>query len=58
MNKHELCKICDNKTVDLKTGLICKLTGKTPNYTDNCDGYCRNSKLSHKLEKSVIIKKL
>jgi hypothetical protein len=32
----EHCKLCDNKIVDFKTGVICSLTNKKPDFTNKC----------------------
>lgn len=35
----KLCKVCKNREVDLKRGMICKLTGAYADFSENCPNY-------------------
>lgn len=35
----KLCKVCRNREVDLKRGMICKLTGAYADFSENCPNY-------------------
>lgn len=48
-----MCKTCNNKTVDMKTGLICKLTNSVPDYEGKCVDYSVNQTLKEKYDKEV-----
>lgn len=40
----EFCKICKNRQVDLKTGLVCSLTNKKPQFEDSCLDFLKDEK--------------
>ena len=33
------CKVCRNREVDLKRGMICKLTGEYADFSESCPNY-------------------
>ena len=35
----KFCKICKNRKMDLKRGLVCKLTGEYADFSDRCQNY-------------------
>ena len=35
----EKCRMCENHKLDLNRGIICKLSGLTPDYVDECQDY-------------------
>ena len=35
----KFCKVCRNREVDLKRGMICKLTGAYADFSENCPNY-------------------
>ena len=35
----ENCRMCENHKLDLNRGIICKLSGLTPDYVDECQDY-------------------
>lgn len=35
----KFCKICKNREMDLKRGLVCKLTGEYADFSDRCSNY-------------------
>lgn len=35
----KFCKVCRNREVDLKRGMICKLTGEYADFSENCPNY-------------------
>lgn len=35
----KFCKICKNRKIDLKRGLVCKLTGEYADFSDRCTSY-------------------
>lgn len=35
----KFCKICKNRKMDLKRGLICKFTGEYADFSDRCENY-------------------
>lgn len=37
MNNSKHCVLCDNKIVDYKTGVICSLTNKKPDFQEKCN---------------------
>ncbi|MFY0603004.1 MAG: hypothetical protein JXQ93_03575 [Flavobacteriaceae bacterium] len=39
----EFCKKCENKTLDLKVGVICSLTNAKPNFGDSCKDFTVDS---------------
>ncbi|TCI90576.1 hypothetical protein [Tenacibaculum sp. M341] len=40
----EYCKICQNRKVDFKTGLVCNLTNQKPNFSNNCSHFIKDEK--------------
>lgn len=38
------CAICQNRKIDLKTGLLCSLTNKKPEFEDTCDKFIKDEK--------------
>ncbi|MCR9249887.1 MAG: hypothetical protein NXI20_05660 [bacterium] len=36
------CKLCDNKSLNLETGLLCKLTNRKPAFDNYCPDYSEN----------------
>ena len=38
------CKICTNRKVDLKIGLICNLTNEKPAFENDCDFFIKDEK--------------
>jgi uncharacterized protein YneF (UPF0154 family) len=40
----EFCKICQNRHVDFKTGLICSLTNEKPQFEDSCKDFLKDKK--------------
>lgn len=35
----KFCKVCRNREVDLKRGMICKLTREYADFSENCPNY-------------------
>ncbi|MBU3012700.1 hypothetical protein KO506_14900 [Polaribacter vadi] len=40
----EFCKICKNRHVDFKTGLVCSLTNNKPEFENNCINFLKDEK--------------
>ena len=40
----EFCKICKNRHVDFKTGLVCALTNDKPQFEDSCGEFVKDEK--------------
>ena len=40
----EFCTICENRIVDFKTGLVCNLTNKKPDFEINCEFFKKDEK--------------
>ena len=40
----KFCKTCTNREMDLKIGLICKLTGKIADFENECPSYNEDEK--------------
>ncbi len=45
----ELCKTCINRKLDLKRGLICKLTDDYADFEETCEEYIEDEKESERL---------
>ncbi len=57
----EFCKICQNRHVDFKTGLICSLTNEKPQFEDSCKDFLKDEKearlltmLTHEKGSSIV----
>lgn len=51
----KFCKVCVNKELDLKQGLLCKLTGKIADFEDECSSYTLDEKEVLSLDDEVEI---
>ncbi len=40
----EFCNICENRKIDLKTGLVCSLTNEKPKFEDSCEKFLKDEK--------------
>lgn len=40
----EFCNICENRIIDLKTGLVCSLTNEKPQFEDSCEKFIKDEK--------------
>jgi hypothetical protein len=40
----DFCKICINRKIDLKVGLICNLTSNKPNFDGTCKSFLKDEK--------------
>ena len=40
----DFCKICTNRKVDFKTGLVCNLTKQKPEFEDSCEFFVKDEK--------------
>ena len=38
------CKICENRKIDLKVGLLCNLTNKKPEFENKCEFFIKDEK--------------
>jgi len=38
----EFCKVCTNKTLDLKVGLTCSLTNEKPQFENKCEHFVQD----------------
>jgi hypothetical protein len=43
LERLEFCTICDNRKIDLKVGLICKLSNKKPDFENKCETFSKDS---------------
>lgn len=48
MNRLDICETCQNKSFDIKKGIICGLTNEKPTFQDTCPDYKENLKVSVK----------
>ena len=54
MTKEErliLCKVCNNKRVDFKVGIICSLTNMKPDFEAECPSFSKNDAENQKQER-------
>ena len=47
-NRLDFCKICTNRKVDLKVGLVCSLTKLKPAFEDECEFFIKDEKESER----------
>ena len=47
----EFCKICQNRKVDFKTGLVCSLTNEKPEFEDTCKDFVKDEKEAERVLK-------
>ncbi len=40
----DFCKICVNRKIDLKTGLVCSLTNQKPEFQNTCEYFIKDDK--------------
>ncbi|MGK0325942.1 MAG: hypothetical protein ACJA2M_002516 [Polaribacter sp.] len=40
----DFCKICENRKIDLKVGLICSLTNEKPEFDNKCEFFIKDEK--------------
>lgn len=56
MTRHEhlkFCKTCTNREMDLKLGLVCKLTGRIANFEGECESYNHDETAVAKMDDEV-----
>jgi len=46
----ELCKTCNNKTIDFSNGILCKITKEKPDYSGKCQNYDVNASQLQKIK--------
>ncbi|WP_452597539.1 hypothetical protein [Pontimicrobium sp. MEBiC01747] len=54
MNNAKHCVLCDNKIVDYKTGVICSLTNKKPDFQEKCNVIKLNNTFKSKITETNI----
>jgi Na+-transporting methylmalonyl-CoA/oxaloacetate decarboxylase gamma subunit len=47
----EFCRICQNRHVDFKTGLVCSLTNEKPEFEENCNHFLKDEKEAERVLK-------
>ena len=47
----EFCKICQNRHVDLETGLVCSLTNVKPQFENSCGDFFKDEKEAERVLK-------
>lgn len=46
----ELCKRCEKRAFAMKTGILCSLTERKPEFTTTCDNFLLDAKEAQKIE--------
>ncbi|WP_179018357.1 hypothetical protein [Winogradskyella forsetii] len=54
MNITKHCQLCDHQRIDFKTGTICKLTDRKPDFVNKCIAAKFDSKLKTKIEETNV----
>lgn len=54
MERTHHCALCQNKRMNLKTGVICGVTGKKPNFKSKCLDIDLDSEFQQKLELAIL----
>jgi hypothetical protein len=47
MESENICKTCKNRRIDIKSGLLCELTGMKPSFNDKCSNYIYGPKIKN-----------
>ncbi len=50
-NRLDYCKVCQHKKVDFKTGIICGLTGRKPDFEQTCPNFIEDKDIVFKRKK-------
>ena len=52
----KFCKVCTNRKLDVKTGLICSLTGKFADFDETCPNFSQDEREKEKQKTDELLK--